>query len=86
MFNFLVGGVVILVDVVFMRRLGVDGVFVGSGIFKFGDFKKRVKVIVEVVKNYNNLEIIVKVLEDLGEVMVGINENEIKIIMVERGV
>ena len=63
-----------------------DGVFVGSGIFKSGDPKKRAKAIVEAVKNYNNPEIIAKVSEDLGEAMVGINENEIKIIMAERGV
>ena len=66
--------------------LGADGVFVGSGIFKSGDPRKRAKAIVEAVKNYDNPEIIARVSEDLGEAMVGINENEIKIIMAERGV
>ena len=84
--NFSAGGVATPADAALMRRLGADGVFVGSGIFKSGNPKKRAKAIVEAVKNYNNPEIIAKVSEDLGEAMVGINENEIKIIMAERGV
>lgn len=80
------GGVATPADAALMRRLGADGVFVGSEIFKSGDPKKRAKAIVEAVKNYDNPEIIAKVSEDLGEAMVGINENEIKIIMAERGV
>ena len=78
--NFSAGGVATPADAALMRRLGADGVFVGSGIFKSGDPKKRAKAIVEAVKNYDNPEIIAKVSEDLGEAMVGINENEIKII------
>ena len=84
--NFSAGGVATPADAALMRRLGADGVFVGSGIFKSGDPRKRAKAIVEAVKNYNNPEIIARVSEDLGEAMVGINENEIKIIMAERGV
>ena len=84
--NFSAGGVATPADAALMRRLGADGVFVGSGIFKSGDPRKRAKAIVEAVKNYDNPEIIAKVSENLGEAMVGINENEIKIIMAERGV
>ena len=84
--NFSAGGVATPADAALMRRLGADGVFVGSGIFKSGDPRKRAKAIVEAVKNYDNPEIIARVSEDLGEAMVGINENEIKIIMAERGV
>mgnify|MGYP001742164687 FL=1 len=84
--NFSAGGVATPADAALMRRLGADGVFVGSGIFKSGDPRKRAKAIVEAVKNYDNPEIIARVSEDLGEAMVGINENEIKIIMAERGI
>lgn len=84
--NFSAGGVATPADAVLMRRLGADGVFVGSGIFKSGDPEKRAKAIVEAVKNYNNPSIIAQVSENLGEAMVGINENEIKILMAERGI
>lgn len=84
--NFSAGGVATPADAALMRRLGADGVFVGSGIFKSGDPEKRAKAIVEAVKNYNNPSIIAQVSENLGEAMVGINENEIKILMAERGI
>ena len=66
-------------------QLGAEGVFVGSGIFKSGDPAKRAAAIVQAVTNYNDAELIAKLSEDLGEAMVGINENEIKLIMEERG-
>ena len=69
-----------------MVHLGADGVFVGSGIFKSGDPAKRAKAIVEAVKHYDDYEKIAKVSENLGQAMVGINEEEIKTIMSERGV
>ena len=84
--NFSAGGVATPADAALMRRLGADGVFVGSGIFKSGDPRKRAKAIVEAVKNYQNAEVIAKVSENLGEAMVGINEEEIKTIMAARGV
>ena len=68
-----------------MMQLGAEGVFVGSGIFKSGDPMKRAKAIVNAVANYNNPKILAELSEDLGEAMVGINENEIKILMAERG-
>lgn len=84
--NFSAGGVATPADAALMRRLGADGVFVGSGIFKSGNPAKRAKAVVEAVKNYQNPEIIAKVSEDLGEAMVGINEEEIEVIMAARGV
>ena len=84
--NFSAGGVATPADAALMRRLGADGVFVGSGIFKSGDPRKRAKAIVEAVQNYNNPEVIARVSENLGEAMVGINEEEIKVIMAARGV
>lgn len=84
--NFSAGGVATPADAALMRRLGADGVFVGSGVFKSGDPEKRARAIVEAVKNFNNPEIIAEVSENLGEAMVGINENEIKILMAERGI
>lgn len=84
--NFSAGGVATPADAALMRRLGADGVFVGSGIFKSGDPEKRAKAIVEAVKNFNNPEVIARVSENLGEAMVGINEEEIKILMAERGI
>lgn len=84
--NFSAGGVATPADAALMRRLGADGVFVGSGIFKSGDPRKRAKAIVEAVKNYQNAEVIAKVSENLGEAMVGINEEEIQTIMAARGV
>lgn len=84
--NFSAGGVATPADAALMRRLGADGVFVGSGIFKSVDPRKRAKAIVEAVQNYNNPEVIARVSENLGEAMVGINEEEIKVIMAARGV
>lgn len=84
--NFSAGGVVTPADAALMRQLGAEGVFVGSGIFKSGNPEQRAKAIVEAVKHYNNPKIIAKVSENLGEAMVGINENEIEIIMAERGI
>ncbi|MCL2631224.1 MAG: pyridoxal 5'-phosphate synthase lyase subunit PdxS [Firmicutes bacterium] len=82
--NFSAGGVATPADAVLMLRLGAEGVFVGSGIFKSGDPIKRAKAIVNAVKNYNNPKILAEISEDLGEAMVGINESEIKILMAQR--
>lgn len=79
--NFSAGGVATPADAAFMRQLGAQGVFVGSGIFKSGNPAKRASAIVKAVKNYNNPDIILEVSKDLGEAMVGINEEEIKTIM-----
>ena len=68
-----------------MMQLGAEGVFVGSGIFKSGDPKKRAEAIVKAVTNYNRPDILAQVSEDLGEAMVGINKDEIDILMAERG-
>lgn len=84
--NFSAGGVATPADAALMRQLGAEGVFVGSGIFKSGNPEQRAKAIVEAVKHYNSPKIIAKVSENLGEAMVGINENEIEIIMAERGI
>lgn len=84
--NFSAGGVATPADAALMRQLGAEGVFVGSGIFKSGNPEQRAKAIVEAVKHYNTPKIIAKVSENLGEAMVGINENEIEIIMAERGI
>ena len=83
--NFSAGGVATPADAALMVQLGAEGVFVGSGIFKSGDPVKRAKAIVEAVANYNNPKIIAELSEDLGEAMVGINEDEIKILMAARG-
>lgn len=83
--NFAAGGVATPADAALMMQLGAEGVFVGSGIFKSGDPQKRARAIVEAVTNYNDPKIVAKVSENLGEAMVGINENEIKILMAERG-
>lgn len=83
--NFAAGGVATPADAALMMQLGAEGVFVGSGIFKSGNPKKRAAAIVKAVTNYNDPEILAKLSEDLGGAMVGINENEIKIIMEERG-
>ena len=83
--NFAAGGVATPVDAALMMQLGAEGVFVGSGIFKSGDTKKRARAIVEAVTHYNDPKIIAELSEDLGEAMVGINPEEIKIIMEERG-
>ena len=83
--NFAAGGVATPADAALMMQLGAEGVFVGSGIFKSGDPMKRATAIVKAVANYNNPEVLAELSEDLGEAMVGINENEIKILMAERG-
>lgn len=84
--NFAAGGIATPADAALMMQLGAEGVFVGSGIFKSGDPEKRAKAIVKAVSNYNNPKILAEISENLGEAMVGINENEIKIIMEERGI
>lgn len=83
--NFSAGGVATPADAALMMQLGAEGVFVGSGIFKSGDPKKRAEAIVKAVADYNNAELIASLSEDLGEAMIGINADEIKIIMEERG-
>ncbi|MGN1190658.1 MAG: pyridoxal 5'-phosphate synthase lyase subunit PdxS [Candidatus Ornithospirochaeta sp.] len=83
--NFAAGGVATPADAALMMQLGAEGVFVGSGIFKSGDPKKRARAIVEAVTHYNDPKMIAELSEDLGEAMVGINPEEIKIIMEERG-
>ena len=83
--NFSAGGVATPADAALMRQLSAEGVFVGSGIFKSGNPAKRANAIVQAVANYDNPEIIAELSEDLGEAMVGINENEIKVLMAERG-
>ena len=76
--NFAAGGVATPADAALMMQLGAEGVFVGSGIFKSGNPEKRAAAIVKAVTNYNNPKILAELSEDLGEAMVGINENEIK--------
>ena len=83
--NFAAGGVATPADAALMMQLGAEGVFVGSGIFKSGDPVKRASAIVKAVTNYRNPKILAEISEDLGEAMVGINENEIQILMAERG-
>lgn len=84
--NFSAGGVATPADAALMRQLDAEGVFVGSGIFKSGNPEQRAKAIVKAVQNYDKPEIIAQVSENLGEAMVGINEDEIEIIMAERGI
>ncbi len=83
--NFAAGGVATPADAALMMQLGAEGVFVGSGIFKSGDPAKRAAAIVQAVTNFRDAELIAKLSEDLGEAMVGINANEIQLIMEERG-
>ena len=83
--NFAAGGVATPADAALMMQLGAEGVFVGSGIFKSGDPAKRASAIVQAVSNYQDAKLIAALSEDLGEAMVGINANEIQIIMEERG-
>ena len=83
--NFAAGGVATPADAALMMQLGAEGVFVGSGIFKSGDLKKRAAAIVKAVTNYQDSKLIAELSEDLGEAMVGINEQEIEILMAERG-
>ena len=83
--NFAAGGVATPADAALMMQLGAEGVFVGSGIFKSGNPEKRASAIVQAVTNYKDAKLLAAVSEDLGEAMVGINENEIAILMAERG-
>lgn len=83
--NFAAGGVATPADAALMMQLGAEGVFVGSGIFKSGDPAKRAQAIVKAVTNYQNPAILAELSEDLGEAMVGINEQEIALLMAERG-
>lgn len=83
--NFAAGGVATPADAALMMHLGAEGVFVGSGIFKSGNPAKRASAIVQAVTNYQDDELLAKLSEDLGEAMVGINENEIALLMAERG-
>ena len=83
--NFAAGGVATPADAALMMQLGAEGVFVGSGIFKSGNPEKRAASIVKAVTNFNDAKLIAELSEDLGEAMVGINEQEIQILMAERG-
>jgi len=83
--NFAAGGIATPADAALMMQLGAEGVFVGSGIFKSGDPEKRAQAIVKAVTNYNDPKILAEVSSNLGEAMVGINENEIELLMAERG-
>ncbi len=83
--NFAAGGVATPADAALMMHLGAEGVFVGSGIFKSGNPAKRASAIVQAVTNYQDDEMLASLSEDLGEAMVGINENEIALLMAERG-
>ena len=83
--NFAAGGVATPADAALMMQLGAEGVFVGSGIFKSGNPAKRAAAIVQAVTNYTDAKLIAELSSDLGEAMVGINEQEIKLLMAERG-
>lgn len=83
--NFAAGGIATPADAALMMQLGAEGVFVGSGIFKSGNPEKRANAIVKAVTNYNDAKLIAELSEDLGEAMVGINEQEISLLMAERG-
>ena len=83
--NFAAGGVATPADAALMMQLGAEGVFVGSGIFKSGNPMKRASAIVKAVTNYTDAKLIAELSEDLGEAMVGINEQEIELLMAERG-
>ena len=83
--NFAAGGVATPADAALMMQLGAEGVFVGSGIFKSGNPEKRASAIVQAVTNYKDAKLLAAISEDLGEAMVGINENEIAILMAARG-
>ena len=84
--NFAAGGVATPADAALMMQLGAEGVFVGSGIFKSGAPSKRAAAIVKAVTNYEDFGMLAKLSEDLGEAMVGINEQEIELLMAERGI
>ena len=83
--NFAAGGVATPADAALMMQLGAEGVFVGSGIFKSGDPAKRATAIVKAVTNYTDAKLIAELSTDLGEAMVRINEQEIELLMAERG-
>lgn len=83
--NFAAGGVATPADAALMMQLGAEGVFVGSGIFKSGNPAQRAAAIVQAVTNYNDADMLAKLSESLGEAMVGINEQEIQLLMAERG-
>ena len=83
--NFAAGGVATPADAALMMQLGAEGVFVGSGIFKSGNPEKRAAAIVKAVTNYTDANLLAELSEDLGEAMVGINEQEIKLLMAQRG-
>jgi len=83
--NFAAGGIATPADAALMMHLGAEGVFVGSGIFKSGNPAKRAAAIVKAVANYSDAALLAELSEDLGEAMVGINEDEISLLMAERG-
>lgn len=83
--NFAAGGVATPADAALMMQLGAEGVFVGSGIFKSGNPKKRAAAIVKAVTNYTDAKLLAELSKDLGEAMIGINEQEIELLMAERG-
>jgi pyridoxal 5'-phosphate synthase pdxS subunit len=83
--NFAAGGIATPADAALMMQLGAEGVFVGSGIFKSGNPAKRAAAIVQAVTGYNDYKLLADISEDLGEAMVGINEEEIRLLMAERG-
>ena len=83
--NFAAGGVATPADAALMMELGAEGVFVGSGIFKSGDPAKRAAVIVQATANWQDADLLARLSENLGEAMVGINEDEIETIMAARG-
>lgn len=83
--NFAAGGVATPADAALMMQLGAEGVFVGSGVFKSGDPAKRAQAIVKAVTNFNDAKMLAELSENLGEAMVGINEQEIQLLMAERG-
>jgi pyridoxal 5'-phosphate synthase pdxS subunit len=83
--NFAAGGIATPADAALMMQLGAEGVFVGSGIFKSGDPERRAEAIVKAVTNFNDARILAELSEDLGEAMVGINEQEIEVLMALRG-
>jgi pyridoxal 5'-phosphate synthase pdxS subunit len=84
--NFAAGGVATPADAALMMQLGAEGVFVGSGIFKSGNPEKRAQAIVKAVTNFKDHKLLAELSEDLGEAMVGINEQEIELLMAERGI
>lgn len=84
--NFAAGGIATPADAALMMQLGAEGVFVGSGIFKSGNPAKRAAAIVKAVTNYNNPKLLADLSEDIGEAMIGINEQEIDLLMAQRGI